>query len=140
MLVAASSARASPKASCHGFCKVRVSANLVERFSTPARIDRAPEKSAPYVTTDRNKRSKQKRSDRTDLSKTTGHTLFHAMAHRSLDGDWVRQRSLLLVSHGAFPPGRRGFPLGVAARALHVTAPKSIYHSARAVSPHRGFF
>src|SRR5580658_7058137 len=117
MLVAASSARASHKASCQRFCKVRVSANLVERFSTPARIDRAPEKSAPYVTTDRN---------RNDRTKTTGQKLFHAMAHRSLGGDWARERSLLLVSHGAFPPGRRGFPLGVAARALHVTASESV--------------
>jgi hypothetical protein len=39
-------------------------------------------------------------------TKTIGHKLFHAMAHRSLGSDRTRQWSLLLVSDGAFPSGR----------------------------------
>src|ERR1700678_591854 len=102
MLVAASSATISHKASCQRFCKVRVSA---KKLSAKSESDSLAPRSNPqnerrkrtYVTTDRNK------NDRTD---TTGYKLFHAMAHRSLGGDRGCQRSLLLVSHGPFPSGR----------------------------------
>src|SRR6202042_1958116 len=137
MLVAASSARASHKASCQRFCKVSVSAKSVFAKSSRSSLESTVERGKrTHVTTDRNKNARNK-NDRTI---TIGQKLFHAMAHRNLGGDRGGQRTVLLVSDGAFPTGRRLFSLGVPSRALHVAAPESVQHLTGAVSAHRGFF